>query len=270
MINILRVGGEVLSLIRGYPVVLSPFLLIGFFDLLLLTVLYAFPVTLPFAGMLGDQAAAGTLSPVLSLPFTFSCARQALSFVTGLVLTGTAIAMIQQAFHQTHPTWAFGARKTLRRYVRSAILWTLSFMVGLLTPDVLRYAGTLFAQKDISSAFGFIVVIIAQMLLVFAFPAVILENKKFWSAIKRSAVLFRQRFREALLILAVPNAVMLLLLPRVLFVPSISDTNYSGIILVNLGLRIVVLMILNFWVVASVTVLMIMHRESERSAMIPA
>jgi hypothetical protein len=194
------------------------------------------------------------------LPQLFGYGKLAVDFLVGVLLTGTAITMLQQAYQNARPRWFGGLKKGIQRYGRVACIWLLMLMAAFLAMKVIVRWVSVSSGATVALVFGAEMLI--QALFVFAIPVVVIEDRKIAVALYRSLVLCKQQ---------AVNSIIFILLPNLLFVPLLYSFKYLLLlhslmpesILYILGLRIVVAVMIDVFVISGATVLLLKSRERE-------
>jgi hypothetical protein len=262
-------GGS-LRLLKQYPVLLTPFLVVGLINGLVLTALFLAPrppLSIVLAPVIrafwGEQFLHYPVNFLL-LPKLFGYGKNAIDFSLGVILTGMAMTMIAQAEQRTQPSWWFGLKKGVRRYIRLVLIWAVTFAAALLTAKVFsHYAGPLLHSRKLLTGGEFLLGMLMQMLFVFAFPAVIIENKKTFRALGRSLAFFKSHFLETAVLVAVPSLLFLPVLYAYARLPFLMERYFPEMTLYVLALRILTLVAIDIIITLCTTVFFLNARGSE-------
>ena len=265
-----KVWMQIIVLIRCYPSVIMPFFLWGLLDFLLLFCLFLLPgaslsAVVPAASSMGKVAAVQYPAHLFHLPRLFLLAKDFFGLFAGALFIGTTVFMIAQASQGKRPMWAPGARKVIRRYARYTAIWAIILLASLL---IIRAAGSVNlggSPRLIQGLLGFIGVAVMQMLFVFSIPALMIENKKIVASLRRSVALFKEYRIAMVMLVGIPYAFALPLLYAYSEADHLAERFTPLAILYILGVRILVLAIIDFFVISSATVLLLQRRELEKN-----
>jgi hypothetical protein len=265
-----KVWMQIIVLIRCYPSVIMPFFLWGLLDFLLLFCLFLLPgasisSVFPEAPSMGKVAAVQYPAHLFHLPRLFSLAKDFFGLFAGALFVGTTVSMIAQALQGKRPVWVPGARKVIRRYARYTAIWAIMLLASLL---IVRAAGSVDPGRSprlIHGLIGFLGVAVMQMLFVFSIPSMMIENKKIGASLKRSVALFKEYRTAMLMLVGIPYAFVIPLLYAYTEVDHLVERFTPLAILYILGVRILILAIIDFFVISSATVLLLQQRESEKN-----
>lgn len=96
--------------------------------------------------------------------------------------------MLKEADGGIKPDFGLGLSKSLRVYLKLLVIWLVMFGLASVVFKALP-AIFHFKQRAVSlivSGAGFLINILIQAIFIYAIPAVIIEERKIWPAIKRS------------------------------------------------------------------------------------
>lgn len=261
---------HIAALIRRYPTVIVPFLLWGIFDYGLLFLLLQLSgstlasFTVPVTRYIGNESVLRFVTYVLSLPRLFSFAKDITGLTIGIIFIGIAVSMISQGLQGIRPDWPFGARKVIRRYYRYA---AVGVMMLLFSVVIVRVVGSVHvgqAWRFAQWLLGFLGVAALQMIFVFSIPVLMIENRKIRAALRRSVALTSEYWAETMVLVGIPYALLIPLLYTYSEIDQLAARYSPSIVLYLLAVRILLLAVVNFIVVASATVLLLQRREVER------
>lgn len=256
-----------LGIVKKYPVVFVPFIFIALCDAAALAWLFFSPrepvsvVMAPIISRFWGEPFLHYPANFLLLPNLYGYAKNLVDLTFGVLFTAVSISMITQAFSKgSSPQWFHGLQKGLRYYLRLAILWGLTMglvIVSLRAFD--RYAAPLIGFPGVSPAVSFIISIGIQAIFVFAIPAVVIENRKVFRAVKRSLEILKHHPQETFFMVFLPS---LLLVPALTVnLPALMDKFFPEVTLLVMGARILLVILTDFLITAGVTVLFLRHRE---------
>ncbi|MHB9156187.1 MAG: hypothetical protein ACYC5N_10970 [Endomicrobiales bacterium] len=271
-ISVAGVADKMIRDVREHPVIVLPFIFMSLFDLLVLVFLFLLArppflgVVEPLVRQLDGGAFVQYPSTLLLLPRLFGYSKTITGFAVGMMLTGVAIAMIYQAESETRPSWVFSVRRVLRKFSQFAALWGLTLVCMLALTQCIRYVSPFLSPLAVPLILGFAATLVLQMLFVFTVPTLIIENRKFVPAVRRSFLLLKQHLRETFLLVAIPNILILPLLYIYMNLPELVRRFSPEVILYVLITRIILVTLVNFAISTTATVLFLMHKGREKTA----
>ncbi|MBN2190837.1 MAG: hypothetical protein JW728_06490, partial [Candidatus Aureabacteria bacterium] len=191
----------------------------------------------------------------------------------GVIMFGMAVNLVYQANSgNTLPRPAGSFNKSARRYLTLLGIWATLFILSFI---ILKVPGfvlvKLLGPKPITLILlrvffysGFVLVIVIEALLVYAYPAAIIDKKGYFASLKNSFVLSKRVFIASLILVAAPRLLeVVYILARgymipffVKHVPELS----AGV----LAIGIVLIMFTDFFVICAVTNLYILAKETEK------
>lgn len=210
---------------KKQPVLLLPFCIFAFLELLTLILLYYFPrmplkslFGPPITTLWGERFLHYPLNFLL-LPKLFSFARMALSIVAGSLLTAVAVAIVSDIYHKKHIKLKSVFLLALKKYPACFIVvftFTVSFffLSRFITTLLYRYfmsghTRLLFLKAQlwlgpILYAFNFLLGVFIQAAFVYAIPALIIDNKKLLRSISLSVRVLKRNFISTIVIVGAP------------------------------------------------------------------
>lgn len=249
---------DVVVLLRAHPSVAVPFFLWGIADLVLLLGVVVLPGSLvvPLHGIFYDTARLFLASRF------FSFARDIAGLLAGVVCIGTAVAMMAQALDGKRPAWSTGVRKVARRYTRYVAAGGLTLLATIV---VVRLAGAVAVPGSagtVAGVLGFCAAAVTQMLFVYAFPAIVIENRKVNAALRRSVGLFNRYRLATTLLVGVPYALAAPFAFVSYDLDALAQRFSPSAVLYLLVFRALGLAMINCFVTASATVLLLRQRQT--------
>lgn len=251
--------------------ILIPFLLVGLVDAFLLFIIYLAPQP-PLSALLGPPIRVFWGERFLHYPFNllliprlFDLARIFSTALMGVLMTGAAVRMLQEAYSGIKPDIVLTLSKSLRVYLKLLVIWLVMF--GLVSavfkalPAIFNFKQHI-ASQMVSGA-GFLISILIQSIFIYAIPAVIIEEKKIWPAIKRSVSFCRSTFLPTLILVALPTLFYLPMLILKGKLPLLMSKFFPETVLIFLGLGIVVSVIMDCLITGSTTILFLNQRKDE-------
>lgn len=276
-INIVAIWSKVFSLLKQYPVIVAPFLYIAVFDIIMLTILFLVPrqpfsvVLAPIIKSFWGERFLHYPANFLLLPKLLTYARNGAGFIIGVFFTGIAVSLINQANRKINPNWLLGLHKTVKRYFRLVILWGITVGVLFIIIKITGYLRNVYIvilpilhSRKLIFGIEFMLSMIVQMLFVFAIPAVIVENRKIFSALVRSFALFKNHAVTVFLLVFIPGLLLIPISYLQAKIPFFIENIFPEAVLYVLVIRIGAVTFIDIIITASATVLLLMNRAKER------
>jgi hypothetical protein len=267
--NILEIVGRFKRSLRQYPVIIVPFLLMGFFDLVLLAVLYfaSKPPVLnamePFIRTFWGEKYLHYPANLLLLPEIFGYGKNALMFVTGLIASGLTLAMILQISNNMEPNWKICASKTFKKYLSMFFIWALVMTIDAIIIKTLGNFDIVFNSSKNMFIAEFFAGITAQTIFVFSIPAIIIENKKIVLSIKRTLYLVKTYPFISLAIIILPSMLLVPLYYIHFKMTYLFGALFPEVVLLALILRIIITTVVDFVITSSAAFVLLTHKEFE-------
>ncbi len=253
---------QTFSVLKLNPIIWIPFLLVGIFDFLALTVLYLAP-TPPFSYILG---------PIIErlwswrylhypenfvlLPKLFHHAHNVIISTVGVFVTGLAIKRIELATAEgrsREKTFSL-AQVVSKRYFSLIVAWIFSY---ILFTFILKLVLPLVPRIGIFQIFAtFLFGLILQALFAFFLPAILLLEKGIW----KGFLLGLKNLGYTMLVLLIPMFIMILLSFVKSFMPYFVQGYPEGVLWV-LAVGIVVTLIVDIIVTSATTILFLKVRN---------
>jgi membrane-anchored glycerophosphoryl diester phosphodiesterase (GDPDase) len=162
-----------------------------------------------------------------------------------------------------------GMKKALSRYLRLVVIWGITLGIALGLVRLVRYAGYLWPLRELVVWGEVAVSVLVQMLLVFALPSVVIENKKVTVSLARSLQLLRRYPLTVLLLVGIPNLLLAPFLYLQSRIPTLMQRYFPETALCVMAAYVAVIVLADFLITASSALLLLMHREAERGVMHP-
>lgn len=261
---------ETFITIRNNPALLIPFLVVGVFDGLLLLLIYMAPrpplsalLAPPIRAFWGEKFLHYPLNLFL-IPRLFNSVRIISTAFIGVLMTGVGIGMLKEVKQGLRPSFLFNLIKSLRMYLRLLAVWLVMFGLATLFFKLAPLAIKAKQGAALQAAFylSFFITILIQVIFMYAMPAVMIEEKRFWPAIKRSVSFSRNAFLSTLILVAIP---MLVFIPTIIFnekLPMLMTKTFPEVLLIFMGLGIVLSMAVDCWITYSTTAFFLDRRPA--------
>jgi hypothetical protein len=175
-------------------------------------------------------------------------------------MTGVAILMLKEAKGSSSPGILFNLIKSLRMYLRLLVIWLVMFGLVSVVFKGLSFAFK-FKQPLIAFYISLFISIFIQTIFMYALPAVMLEQKKAFSAIKRSISFCRNVFLSTLILVGIPTLFYIPLIMLQGGLAKLMSRFFPEIVLAIVGLNIVVSVITDCLVTCSTTILFLEQRK---------
>ncbi len=264
---------------RKYPVILLPFFITAICNALTLAVLYYFPRkpwSLFFASPIRNFKGEKFLhypSNFLVLPELFYYFQIFIMATVGIIMFGMAVNLIYQANSgNVLPRPAGSFNKSVRRYLTLIGIWATLFVLSFIILKVpaiilVKFLGAKPITLILLRIFfysGFILVIIIEALLVYAYPAAIIDKKKYFASLKNSFGLSKRVFIASLILVAAPRLLEVgYIIARGYMIPFfVKHVPELSVGVIAFG--IVLVLFTDFFVICAVTNLYILAKETEK------
>ena len=259
------------GLFKQNPAVLIPFLLVGLLDASILLLIYLAPRP-PLSALLAPPIRAFWGERFLHYPFNLLLIPRLFDYghifstaFMGVLMTGAAIGMLKQAGEGLKPKIFFNLVKSLRMYLRLLVIWLIMF--GLVTaafrglPAVFHFKQGAASQMVLSAAF--LMSILIEAFFIYAIPAVIIEEKKTWTAIKRGISFSKSALLPTLILVASPT---LIYIPMIILrgkLPLLMNKLFPEAVLIFLGIGIIISVIVDCLITSSTAILFLNKKKDE-------
>lgn len=248
-----------------------PFFLVGLVDVFLLIIIYLAPQP-PFSVILGPPIKIFWGERFLHYPLNlfliprlFDIAHTISTALIGVLMTGVAVKMFEEIHGGSRPDFGRGLARSFRVYLRIFIIWLVMF--GLVSV-VFKVLPAIFRPKHsmaaiLVSGVGLLVTILIQALFIYAIPAVIVEEKKIWQAIKRSVSFCLSNLVPTLILVGLPMVVYIPLLILKGKFSLLTSKIFPEAILIFVIVGVVISVIMDCLVTSSTAVFFLNKRKSE-------
>jgi hypothetical protein len=220
------------SAIKRYPAILLPFIIFILFEFLALTVIYLAP-RMPLRTVLGPairtfygERFLHYPHNFLLLPTLYGLSKIVLIVVLGSLLTGTAVALVTQAYQNKLPKLAVAFKTALKKYILlfivvfiiCALFYFFTGQFTVLFFKALRRCQFLYTRLipwrlPITIIINFSYALLIQSAFIYAIPAIMIDNQKSFGAIGKSFIFFKKFFFTTLILIGLP---MLMYLPIII------------------------------------------------------
>jgi len=267
-------------MVRRYPSILLPFFIKAIFEGIALTVLFYFPrppFSIIFAQPVKNIFGASFLHYPYNfnlLPTLFYYGQIFIMLTLGAVMYGMAMGMVSQAHSGNEDVRIFGNfNRAVRRYFALTGVWLITFILSLVIlkvpPIIIKklMQPSHFAVLLLQTAvyLGIALIYLVETLFVYAYPAIVIERKGFFSAIGRSFGVIRHVFLTTIVLIAVPRLFEFLYTFVRQKQQGLMNLTVPEITLVILGVSIAVSFIADSAVFLSTANLFILKQETEKS-----
>lgn len=256
-------------LFKQNPSVLVPFFLVGLVDVVMLFIVYLAPQP-PFSAILGPPIKVFWGERFLHYPFNlllvprlFDLAHIVSTALIGVLMTGAVVRMLKESYAGIKPNLGLSLSKSLRVYLKLLVIWLVMF--GLVSV-VFKALPVIFHFKQRAASLivlgaGFLISIIIQAIFIYAIPAVIIEEKKIWPAIKRSASFCQSAFLPTLILVGLPTLMYIPMLILKGKLPFLMSKVFPETVLIFIGLGIVISVIMDSLITSATTILFLNQRK---------
>jgi hypothetical protein len=253
------------------PNILIPFFIVGIFDFLILGLIYLTPrpplsalFAPPIRAFWGEKFLHYPLN-LLLIPRLFNYGHLFSTALIGVLMTGLAIGMLSEAKEEGRPSILFNLIRSAKRYLSLAAIWLVIF--GLITvifkglPFILRFKQPTALQ--IVFCVSFLISILIEAIFIYAMPAVMIEKKRTWAAIKRGVTFAKSIFLPSLLLVIIPTIIYIPIIILKGRLPILMTEIFPEMVLILLGLGIIVSVIIDCIVTCSTAVLFLEQRRDK-------
>lgn len=248
-----------------YPIILLPFIIVGLFDAFSLLLLYlapqapiSFVFAPPIRAFWGERFLHYPLNFVL-MPRLFGFAHIINTAIIGVLMTGLAIGMLSEAKGGNKPRALPNLILAFKKYFIIFAIWLLMYILATLVykipPLFLKFSSK--AVFQIVFYLCFLIVVLIEVIFIYAIPATIIERRGLISAIKRGMLLSKSYFLTTIILVAIPS---LLYIPIVFLKAksvALMVRLFPEIVLIILGIGIVVTVLIDCIVTCSIATLFI-------------
>lgn len=267
-------------MLRKYPRLLLPFFINALLEGLVLGGLFYFPRP-PFSAVLAPPIKAFFGEPFLHYPNNFLLLPQIFYYgqvlimmTAGVVMFGMAMGMVYQASSgEGEEVKIFGnLNRAIRRYASLIGVWLTTFIISLVIlrgPHFLAIKflhPTTFAGILLQMLFyaGIGLVFLAEALFIYAYPAIIVERRKFLGAIKRSFGVSKRVFLTTVILIAVPRVLDVAVTISKQNLRQFMNLTFPEVTLVILVFGIIVTFITDSLVFLTAGNLFVLMKETEK------
>ena len=268
-------------MIAKYPAILIPFLLKAVFEGIVLTVLFYSPRP-PFTAVFA-QPIKNIFGPAfLHYPYNFNILPTLFNYgqifvmvVFGVIMYGMAMAMVSQAHSGNEDVRAFGGfNRSARRYLGLlgiwAIIYILSFIIlkapsWIITSTMQRTQSSVMMLRILSYS-AIAVAFFVEALFIYAYPALIIERKSVFGAVKRSFGVVKHVLFTTLLLVFIPRSLEVLFMLAKQKQQGLMNVTFPEITLFILAAGIIISFISDSLVFLSIANLFILKQETEKES----
>lgn len=248
-----------------------PFFIVGLVDAFLLIIIYLAPQP-PLSALLGPPIKVFWGERFLHYPFNlllvprlFDLAHIVSTALIGVLMTGAVVRMLKESYAGIKPNLGLSLSKSLRVYLKLLVIWLVMF--GLVSV-VFKALPAIFHFKQRAASLivfgaGFLISILIQAIFIYAIPAVIIEEKKIWPAIKRSLSFCQSAFLPTLILVGLPTLMYIPMLILKGKLPFLMSRVFPEMVLIFIGLGIVISVIMDCLITSSTTMLFLSKKEDE-------
>jgi len=265
-----RIWRQTLGILRKNPVTLLPFFIIGLFDTISLVFIYLAPrpplsivLAPPIRTFFGERYLHYPFN-LLLIPQLFRYTHIMVTATIGVLMTGLAIGLINQAKETDKPGILSNLICALKRYLTLLLIWLIIFVLAFL---VYKIPSIFLSIKNTTIAYtifylSFLVTIIIQAIFVYVFPAVLIEQRGLISAIKRGLSFSRKHFLTTLMLVVIPALFYLPIIILRAKTTVLMSRFFPEIVLVILGAGIIITLLIDCLVTYSTTILFLNQRRA--------
>lgn len=273
------------KMLLKYPRILLPFFITAVVQGLVLTILFYFPRP-PFVSIFGPPIKAFFTTKAYSgarflhypdnfliLPQLFYYGQVLTMITVGVVMFGMAMGMVYQANTEGETVKIFGnLNRSVRRYLALAGIWIITFILSLLILRLPVFLIVKFMQPTpfakilfVSLPYlGIFIAFLLEALFIYAYPAIIIERRKFFGAIKRSFSMSKKIFLTTVILIATPRILEIFVILARQKLKGLMNLTFPEITVGVLAGAIVVAFITDSLVFLTTANLFVLAKETEK------
>jgi len=208
--KIIEIWKETFIILRRYPQIFLPFLLVGIFSGITLYILYLAPqrpvsflLAPPIRVFFGEKFLHYPYNLYL-LPKLYYYAHILIGATLGILMNATACFMLKDIYYrEREPRILANSFLSLKRYFSLLGIWAIIFFLSYFWLRLIKIKG----ENSISfSIFSFLGNVFISTLFIYAIPALVFEKRKIFSALGRSLVLFKKFPFLTLFLVFIPSS----------------------------------------------------------------
>lgn len=261
-----------------HPRILFPFFITALGEIFFLSVFYYAPRS-PLVGILGPPIKKFFGEAYLHYPVNFTLLPtlfyygQVFMWLTvGVCMLGVAVSMINQVHEgKSFPSIIGSLNRAIRRYPTLLLFALLIFLLSTASFRIPRYLIMKFYFLPRGKFFSlqafffisFLTAIIFETFLVYSIPSVIIERRSFISALKRTFSISKSMFVPTFILVVSPRLLDLIIAFSKQKLPLIMTKTFPDMTLFILGAGIAMTFMADLIVIASVTNLFLIKKDTE-------
>lgn len=270
------------KMLAKYPQLVLPFLIIAVLQGLALAVLYYYP-RYPFSVLFGPIVQAFFGVRFLHYPYNFLLLPQFFYYSQILIVVTAGVLMYGMVFGMAYQAHTEGGKlrivgnfnRSLRKYFSLAGVWLTVFIISLIVVRspafvLMKFAPPVLWAKLLLQIFlygGILLIFFAEMLFIYAYPAIIIERKGFFTSLRRSFEIFKRFFLTTVILVFIPrilDIIAVLLKQRLAGAANLAFPIFPEMSVVVLAVVIIVSFITDSLVFLAISNLFILNLETEK------
>lgn len=252
---VIKVWKETFNLLARYPRIVIPFIIAAALNAAALYLLFLAPqrpvsylLAPPIRVFFGEKFLHYPFNLFL-LPKLFYYAQVCVSASIGVLMLGMAISMLSEAHRGMIPRIFSNLGIAFKRYFSLFAVWGLLFLFNIAFLKLVQITNW---NEKISLAvmpyFNYFVAVFIQILFIYTMPALIIEKKKIFSAIKSNFSTLIRFFFPTVILALVPSFLYIpIIFIRNTSMPSLIQRYKPDVILFVLGASIFISFIIDFF-----------------------
>ncbi len=267
----IRVWRDVIGVLRERPLVVVPFVVGAVFSGVALYVLYLAPVrpmsivlAPPIRAFFGEKFLHYPLN-IFLLPKLFYFAQLALGATIGVLMTGLAIGMFKDAYRGKGLSGKDNLVNSFKKYFSLFGVWVIMFSLSFLSGKLIKRLCSGLSPQLLTALLTYIIAMFVQIVFIYAMPIIIIEKKKFLSALKQGLLFFKKFFIASVVLTMVPSLLYIPLIGLNQYLPKLIKTFSPEIVIVYLVLSILAAFIIEILITCSTTLLLLNERSDKLS-----
>ncbi|MCM8774593.1 MAG: hypothetical protein NC820_07695 [Candidatus Omnitrophica bacterium] len=250
---------------KRYPRILSPFFAVLVTNILILYILYLIPQR-PISYLLAPPVRVFWGERFLHYPFNlfllpklFYYANILSTSFIGVLMTALAIGMIKESYLGYIPTIGENLFLSLRKYFTLLMVWVVILVLSETLTRIFRsieYKHPSLFISYLTNSIG----IFVQLFFIYTMPAIVVENRNFFSGVKENFLFLKTVFLTTLIFILPPTLFYFPLLGFNKLLPSMIERFFPEVIIIFILASIFISTIIDILITTSSTLIFLKKR----------
>ena len=270
-------------ILKKHSLVLLPYIFLSLIEVALLILLYLAPqppvfafLAPPIRAFFGEAYLHYPFN-LLILPSLFDYSLAFLTIVFGVAINGMVVGMVSDANEKLGVRLFANLARAVKRYpalILLSLFMTISAYIIFILPKMLVlwfYTHQIEAIFHLSQwqvlritlGMSFFLFLILDVFFAYSIPAVIIENKGIFSAIKRSFLVNRGMLLSTFFLILIPTLFNCIIFFLKLKIPFLAEATFPEIVLFILGGNILIKLFTEYFCISSITTLFLWRKQNE-------